>query len=261
MPAIESEIAAAEEEGVKINYLVAPVRIIGEGGKAKAIECIKMELGEPDESGRRKPVPVTGSEFTIDIDTVITAIGQAPDLETLHSGELGVTKLDTIDVNSGNLSTNLPGVFAGGDAVSGPASAIEAIAAGNKAAKYIGRYLNGDNIEPDAEEPERYVVSLEDIKARMKGEIPPQERVRRESIPIEKRRTTFEEVERVYTKEEALMEAERCLNCGPCSMCGQCIPVCEPDAIDYDMKDQTVNLEVSSIIVATGYDVWDPTPA
>ncbi len=257
MPAIRSEIDAAKEEGVEMRFLVAPARILGKRGKVKAIECVKMELGEPDESGRRKPVPIKGSEFTIEADNVIPAISQAPDLEHLSAIDLAATEWETIKVDSDNLSTSLRGVFAGGDAVTGPASAIEAIAAGNMAAKYIERYLRGDSIEPDLKAPDRYVVSLEDVKARMRGQIPLRERVRRERIPLQKRRTTFKEIERTFFREEAVEEASRCLGCGPCSMCGQCAPACKREAINYDSRDQEVELHVGSIILAPGYSVFD----
>ncbi|MGB2826570.1 MAG: FAD-dependent oxidoreductase, partial [Thermoplasmata archaeon] len=121
MPAIGAEIKGAEEEGVKFEFLASPVKIQGKDGKITAIECIRMKLGEPDQSGRPRPVPVEGSEFTVEVDTVIPAVSQAPDLDTFGSKDLAVTKWKTLEVNPGNLSTNIPGVFAGGDAVSGPA--------------------------------------------------------------------------------------------------------------------------------------------
>src|SRR5690606_15653543 len=109
-----------------------------------------MELGEPDASGRRRPVPVPGSEFMLDVDTVIPAIGQAPEVEFMGSGEgaerIGVTRRGTLDADPATLATRLPGVFAGGDAVSGPATAIEAIAAGKRAAAGIDRYLQGEEL-------------------------------------------------------------------------------------------------------------------
>lgn len=259
MPAIESEVEGTEEEGVKFSFLVAPVRILGKSGKITGIECQKMKLGEPDKSGRPRPVPIEGSEFTIEVDTVIPAVSQEPDLELLSTKGITTTKWNTLDVNPGNLSTNIKGVFAGGDAVSGPASAVEAFAAGNKAARYIERYLEGKSIDPDPKEEEEYIITLEDIKARMKGEITKSERVMRHKLAPEKRRTSFEEVERVLTKEEALREAARCVSCGPCSQCEACASVCGPKCIDYKMKDQVVTLNPAAIIVATGFDIWDPT--
>jgi heterodisulfide reductase subunit A-like polyferredoxin len=261
MPAIVAEIKGAEEEGVKFEFLASPVKIQGKGGKITAIECIRMKLGEPDQSGRPRPVPVEGSEFTVEVDTVIPAVSQAPDLDAFGSKDLAVTKWKTLEVNPGNLSTNIPGVFAGGDAVSGPASAVEAFAAGNKAARYIEKLLNGESIEPEPEEKSEHVITLEDIKARMEGEITKSERVLRQHIPDDKRRTSFEEVEKVFTKEEALKEAARCVSCGPCSQCEACASACGPNAIDYNMKDQVVTLNPAAVIVATGFDMWDPTSA
>jgi heterodisulfide reductase subunit A-like polyferredoxin len=261
MPAIESEVEGAEEEGIKFDFLVAPVRILGKGGKITGIECQKMKLGEPDKSGRPRPVPIEGSEFTIEVDTVIPAVSQEPDVESMNEKGLTVTKWKTLEVNPGNLSTNIKGVFAGGDAVSGPASAVEAFAAGNKAATYIERFLDGGSIDPDPKEEDEYIVTLEDIKARVNGEITRSERVERRKLALQKRKTSFEEVEAVLTKEEALKEAARCTSCGPCSQCEACAPVCGPKCIDYKMKDQVVTLSPAAIIVATGFDIWDPTSA
>jgi heterodisulfide reductase subunit A-like polyferredoxin len=257
MPAIRSEIEAARSEGVEMHFLVSPVRIVGENGLVKAIECVRMELGDPDESGRRKPIPVKGSEFTIDVDNLILAIGQSPDLESLGHKSLTATKWGTIEVDPENLSTSKDGIFAGGDAVTGPATAVEAIAAGNKAAKYIEKYLKGESIEPDSEESDSYVVSLDDVRERMDGVIPSKERVRRETIDMQKRRTTFEEIESVLTAEQAVDEAARCLSCGPCSMCGQCAPACKLEAIDYNMKDEVLELKVGAIVLAPGFSVYD----
>jgi heterodisulfide reductase subunit A-like polyferredoxin len=261
MPAIPSEVDAVLEEGIKIDFLVAPVKIIGAGGKVKGIECQKMKLGDPDKSGRRSPIPIEGSNFTIDTDNVIPAISQAPDMKLLGSGVPALTKWGTFEVNSDTLTTSIPGVFAGGDSVTGPASAIEAMAAGNKAAKFIEKYLKGEKLEADPKEPDRYVIKLEDVKARMKGQITKKERAHRAHLPLEKRKTTFEEVEKIFTKEEAIEEASRCVNCGPCSQCGQCIIACKREAIDFKMEDKLMEVKVGAIVVATGYDLWDPSVA
>jgi len=261
MPAIPAEIDAALEEDIKIEFLVAPVKVIGAGGKVESIECQRMKLGEPDKSGRRSPVAIPGSNFTIKVDNVIPAISQAPDMKALGAGIPAVTKWGTFEVNSDNLSTNLPGVFAGGDAVTGPASAIEAMAAGNKAAIYIEKYLKGEKLDPEPKEPDRYVIKIEDVKARMKGQITKKERVHREHLALYKRKTTFLEVEKIFTKEAALEEASRCVNCGPCSQCGQCVIACKREAIDFEMQDKLVEVKVGAIIVATGFDMWDPSVA
>ncbi|NIR86287.1 FAD-dependent oxidoreductase, partial [Candidatus Bathyarchaeota archaeon] len=140
MPANPWEVRHGEKEGVKIQFLVAPKKILGKDGRLVGIECIRMELGEPDESGRRRPVPIEGSEFTIQLDTMILAIGESPDPFFLPKG-IEVTRQNTITVDPITLETSRPGIFAGGDVVSGPATVIEAIVAGRKAASSIDNYL------------------------------------------------------------------------------------------------------------------------
>jgi len=141
MPANPWEVKEAEEEGVKFEFLVAPKRILGENGKVSAIECTQMQLGEPDETGRRRPIPIEGSEFTRETDMVILAIGEVPDLEFLPK-EMELNEDGTIWINPMTMETSLKGVFAGGDAVTGPASVIEAIRDGRRAAESIENYLN-----------------------------------------------------------------------------------------------------------------------
>jgi NADPH-dependent glutamate synthase beta subunit-like oxidoreductase len=143
MPANSWEVKEAEREGVKIQFLAAPKRILSKDAQLVAIECIQMELGEPDESGRRRPIPVEGSEFTVELDTMVLAIGESPDRSLLPK-TIKITKQNTIIVNPLTLETSIPGVFAGGDVVTGPATVIEAIVAGKKAAYYINDYLKGE---------------------------------------------------------------------------------------------------------------------
>jgi NADPH-dependent glutamate synthase beta subunit-like oxidoreductase len=140
MPANPWEIKEAEDENVKIEFLVAPTKILGENGSVSAVECVRMQLGEPDESGRKKPVPIEGSEFKRETDMVILATGEAPDLEFLPK-ETELNEDGTVWVNPITMETSLPGVFAGGDAVTGPATVIEAIRAGKCAAESIENYL------------------------------------------------------------------------------------------------------------------------
>ena len=142
MPANPWEVAEAEKEGVKIEFLVSPLEVLGENGRVKAVKCIKMRLGEVDETGRRKPEPIEGSEFTAEFDTVILAVGEKPDLSFLPE-EIEVSE-GKILVNPFTMETTMPGVFAGGDAVTGPATVIEAILAGMKAAESIDKYLRGE---------------------------------------------------------------------------------------------------------------------
>ena len=142
MPASPWEIDAAEHEGVKIQYLVAPIEILGENGKMKAVKCLRMELGEPDASGRRRPVPIEGSEFILEGETLIPAIGQRPDLSFVtESSGLQTTRWNTFSVNQQNFMTNVPGIFSAGDVETGPDIAIRACANGRKAAEGIIRYI------------------------------------------------------------------------------------------------------------------------
>jgi len=140
MPANPWEVKEAENEGVKIEFLATPKKILGENGRVSVVECVHMQLGEPDESGRRKPMPIEGSEFTQKTDMVILAIGEAPDLEFLPK-EVELSEDGTVWVNPITMETSLQGVFAGGDAVTGPATVIEAIRAGKRAAESIENYL------------------------------------------------------------------------------------------------------------------------
>jgi NADPH-dependent glutamate synthase beta subunit-like oxidoreductase len=147
MPASPWEIKEAEKEGVKIGFLVAPKRILGKNGKVKAIECMKMELGEPDATGRRRPTPIQGSEFTIETDTVIMAIGQFPNTFFLPE-TIEITKQRTIATDPFTLETGSPSIFAGGDAVLGSGTLMEAILAGRQAAYSIDSYLRGATLDP-----------------------------------------------------------------------------------------------------------------
>lgn len=147
MPANPWEIEEAEKEGVKISYLAAPVQIMGENGKVVGMKCIRMKLGKLDASGRRRPMPIEGSEFEIETDIIVPSISQEPDISFLHEGHgLSINKWNSFDVNSKTMQTNRPEVFAGGDAVTGPATVIQAIAAGHQAASSIERFLKGEKL-------------------------------------------------------------------------------------------------------------------
>jgi len=144
MPANPYEVKEAENEGIKIQFLITPKRILGESERVHSLECVKMALGEPDETGRRAPMPIEGSEFTVPVDSVILAIGEAPDVSFLPK-EIEINEDNTITVEPFTVETSTPGVFAGGDCVSGPATVIEAILAGKKAADRIEHYLKSQN--------------------------------------------------------------------------------------------------------------------
>jgi NADPH-dependent glutamate synthase beta subunit-like oxidoreductase len=142
MPADEAEIREAEDEGIVFNFLTNPTRILGEGGRMTGLECLRMELGEPDESGRRRPVPIAGSEFIIEADMMIQAVSQRPDLSWLSdNSRFKTTRWNTFEVDPETNQTSVPGVFAAGDDVTGPATVVEAVADARRAAKGILEYL------------------------------------------------------------------------------------------------------------------------
>ncbi len=251
MPAESHEVDEAEQEGIKLHILATPVRVLSENGRLTAIECIRMELGEPDESGRRRPLPIKGSEFTMDVDNVIMALGQSIDKSRLPE-KIGYTDGGTISADPTTLETNIPGVFAGGDVVSGPADVIGAIAAGKEATESIDRYLSGINLREGRPQQMARVteVSKEGVVKKARAAIP--------VLDISKREGSFAEVELNFDEKTAIEEAKRCLNCVVCSECQECLKVCEPKAINHDMEDQILELEVGSLILATGYDAFDP---
>ena len=213
MPAGEEEIQIIQEEGVKIHFLTVPKRVKGSDGKVTHLECIKAELGKQDESGRRRPVPVKGTEFDLEADTIILAIGQSVDLgPIIEAQEIGVTPRSTFRVGPKTLRTDMPDVFAGGDCVTGPASVIEAIAAGKKAAKSIHRFLRGESsLEEKMYHPvkrmkvEEMEVAEEEKDALKRPNMP--------MLPVEKRKSTFEKAELGLAEEMAQNEAKRCLRC------------------------------------------------
>ena len=221
MPCRGEELEEAEEEGVKIQYLVTPSRFIGGNGRVTAMEGLRMRLGEPDESGRRRPIPIPGSEFTVPIDTVILAIGQYPDLDWLAESGVEMTPGGTLRTNEAGM-TSVPGIFAGGDAVSGPATVVEAIGAGIRAATAIDKYLCGEPIT--VERPTARRLQFEDLPPERR----PRERQERPAVallPVAVRKTSFDEVRQTLTREEAVKEAQRCINWN-CAECGLCARIC-----------------------------------
>lgn len=258
MPAISSEVEELEQEGIKIQLLTAPVRILSQNGRVNGIECVRMSLGSPDETGRRRPVPVKGSEFTIDVDTVIVAIGQALD-RTMLPKDLAYTDGGTVSVDPTTLQTNVEGVFAGGDAVSGPADVIAAIASGKMAALSIDKYIKGEKFTP-SEEGKNVQKLSEDELSRIKERFPTRPRIRGSKLGLEARAGSFAEVEQTYSVSEAQEESSRCLasTIEGCIECGECEKWCEAKAIDFGQQDRIVELEVGSIIVATGYEQFNP---
>lgn len=208
MPAEDLEIQEAQEEGIEFRFLVAPLEVIGPKGKVESIHLQKMELGEPDESGRRRPVPISGAEEVVPVDTIISAIGQQVRPDGLEA--VGLTRKGTIATGSGSLATDIPGVFAGGDAVTGPGIAIEAIAQGQQAAREMNDYLEGRSLTYR----ETFLVQQPDLTA---ADFAHHQRVERTPLICrvpEERCQDFREVSPGYREDEAMAEALRCLECG-----------------------------------------------
>ncbi len=266
MPAVEHEIRDAESEGIHFMYLAAPVEVIGEGGKLTALRCVDMELGEPDASGRRRPVPIPGSEHNLAFDMVLLAVGQTPELAALRNGGgfpgLETLRNTTLVVNPETLETNIPGVFAGGDVIYGPSTVIAAMGAGKRAAEAIDKYLQGLPLEGfethmppplvrrgESFRPHPYSAPYSALPKKPRASIP--------KLALSARARGFGEVELGYSEEQAVAEAQRCLHCGVCVDCYQCVKACQPGAVDHQMKDEVMEVDVGQILVTTGYDLLD----
>lgn len=212
MPAIEEEIAAAEEEGVRFHYLTAPVRILGSSGRASGVECVRMSLGEFDRSGRRVPKQIADSGHIIATDMVIEAIGQRPDTSFIKDGEIKTATGGTVIADRRTLATDRKGVFAGGDAVTGPQTVVEAIANGQRAASSIRRYLQGQELSPLVERDGYEPITIPSVPP-TEEETREKARMKASELDMSRRRTSFAEVTLTYTPEEAIAEASRCLRC------------------------------------------------
>ena len=226
MPANADEIKEAQDEGIQIHFLTQPVRIIEANGRVSRVECVKMALGAPDESGRRAPKPVAGSEFTLEVDAVITALGQESDWACLTPEcACQLTDWGTINVDPVTFQSDDPDIFAGGDAVTGPQTVIEAIAGGKEAAISIDRFVQGINLHEGR--GGKIAVATEF----QKGQYDPAKRSLMPVLRPEERVTSFEEVQLGLTEEMAIQEAKRCLGCG-CA----CIQACPYGVIQFDLK-------------------------
>lgn len=204
MTAISEEVEEAIREGVKVHFLVSPIRIIRRGKRAVGLECLRMKLGEPDKTGRRKPIPVKGSNFKVQSDTIVAAIGQEVNRRVLKA--LDTNQDGTVRVNPKTGETSMKGVFAGGDVVTGPGWAIDAIAAGRRAAVSIDKFLGGDGNIEEIQKDE------EEIPMRG-GVISIDERLEMPVLPLKKRLSGFDEIYTGLAEKQAINEANRCLWC------------------------------------------------
>jgi heterodisulfide reductase subunit A2 len=209
MPANPWEVDDTIEEEIDIQYLTFPVRILGENGQVSKVECVRMKLGEPDKSGRRRPIPVEGSEFMVPADTVVTALGQAPDFSCLPpQSKITISNRGLLMADAQTGSTNVSGIFSGGDAVSGPRTVVEAIAFGKEAAKSIDNYLRGEDVHAGRGQRWKGIGYNPKVSETKERETMPR-------LSLSERKRTFDEVDLGFGDQQARCEAERCFKiCG-----------------------------------------------
>jgi NADPH-dependent glutamate synthase beta subunit-like oxidoreductase len=224
MPSRAEETEECLEEGIPIHTLIQPVRFVGEDGRVTSIECMKNRLTEPDESGRRHPEPIPGSKFTIEVDAVITALGQEADWTCLtHECACTLTDWGTMNVDPLTLQSDDPDIFAGGDAVRGPRSVIEAIADGRQAAVSIDRYIRGLDLRLGRD------ARLTVITNPQKEGYDPSVRAQMPRLGPQERVKSFDQVDKGYTEEMVVQEAQRCISCGSC-----CVQACPYDVMQFN---------------------------
>lgn len=260
MPALPDEIKEGLEEGLTINHRLSPKKFVESNGRIKGIECAKVERIEIDELGRLKPVITPGSDTFLDVDTVIFAIGQGPDLEAFSKDiAIKINERGLIAADPETLATGVPKLYAGGDAVFGPSTVVQAMALGKQAARSIARDLKSPIEDLDvfkglSEVPKEIAIELAK-KAGLKKE----SRVEISHASVESRIKCFETVENMLAEEEAVAEAKRCMQCGGCCDCRICALVCEAKSIHYDQTSEKIELTVGGVVVATGFKEYDPT--
>ena len=241
MPANPVEIEAAEEEGVKFTFLAAPVRVVGdENGITTHLEYLKMQLGEPDASGRRRPVPIEGSETLMETDMVITAIGQSPDVSFTEKlkqqlAELKTTRWNTIEVDPATLQSDIPYVFCAGDAATGPSLVVDAIGGGRRAARSIHQYVMEEEVRANPAELQKNLIDetlFEYVEGIIKSKRAPMP-----ELPVAERIKSFVEADQVLSEEAALGESLRCLFC--CLTCYNPDPATAATLKITDLRNKT----------------------
>jgi NADPH-dependent glutamate synthase beta subunit-like oxidoreductase len=259
MPAFPAEVHEAEEEGIDISLLVSPVRLVVENGQKK-LECVKNRLGPPDEDGRRRPVEVKGSNYFLEVDQVLTAIGEDADLAALPK-KIGIQ--DNIILTDERGATKQEGIFAGGDVIHQPHTVVHAIGSGKRAAIFIDCYLGKKKWEGifDAirigergslsmrrylqDEKERQPLSPKTVLMKDLNLDYFEHKKRKKStrLPMGKRQGTFEEVNLGFSGETALAEAQRCFNCGVCNLCDNCYIFCPDVAIRKENENNVIDYD------------------
>jgi len=243
MPADPHEIEQALEEGVKLKPLTIPVEFEGRGDGLAQVKCIKMKLGDVDASGRPRPIPIDGSGFLINADTAIVSIGQKADISYGVGGNLKLNQRGTIEVEVGG-RTNIFGVYASGDVVSGPSTVVEAMASGRRAARTIIYSLKPDLVPDGEEEPEFFGREYDPILK----DTPTKKRSTPFHRKISERVKDKKEVTGPFSVKDAIKEASRCLQCGVCSECLRCEAACDLNAISHDRTATKRILQFSKVI-------------
>ncbi|MFH0813504.1 MAG: FAD-dependent oxidoreductase [Pseudomonadota bacterium] len=245
MTAIKEDIEEALKEGVSIEYLTSPVEIFHDGSKVTGIRCQRMQLGEVGADGRRKPVSIPGSEFVMDADHVVLAIGQRPDSTRLNVKALKIDSHSaTIKVDPFTLETGIDGVFAGGDCVTGPNTVVDAVADGLRAAESIDRYLRGRSLRKG-----RNLKTLQPVEVNVNERlIIGNKRADMPVIPYSFRMDSFEETNIGLSSEMVSEETARCLNCAICSDCMECERACDLHAVIHDDSAEKVRVGADAVV-------------
>ena len=247
------EVNAAKEEGVMIHNRLSPNRIVGDNGHVSGVEFREC-LSVFDKEGHFSPVVKPGSESIMRADSVVVAIGQAVDWDLLKAADgMLETRMGFIGVDENTLATNVKRIFAGGDVVTGPDVAVNAIVAGHRAATSIDRFLNGEDL-CEGREDIKPRLSPEDLAPVPEGAHSRELKVSMPTLAVDERIKSFDEVERGYTEEQAITEAKRCLHCSTCSECLQCVSVCKAEAICHEQEDVIEQIDVGSIVVVPGFE-------
>ena len=254
IPAYPWELEEAEAEGVRLLTNTVATRIRGKDGRVIGMECARSrQLSRIDESGKRVVVPEPGTEFMMEVDTVIRAIGQFSDLVFLEE------PFDALVGDHDTLATQVPGLFAGRGVIPGAGFVINAVALGHEASQSINRYLLGEPLRQllqNKRPVEKWTREEAETKVRL-GAIIPAPRQEPARLPLEERVRTFKEIVLPLTEEQAVSEASRCLDCGICSECYRCVWACEREAIDHAMQEQLQEIDVGAIVLATGFELYD----
>lgn len=259
MPVDPRELEEVEEEGIHVNFLTQPIQVLStDGTNVSGVRCIRNQLGEPEKDGRRRPIPVQGTEFNIEIDLLIPAVSQSPDISFLPE-EIGleISKWDRLSVNPETFETNVPGIFAGGDFTTGPRDVIRVIADGRKAALSVHRYLSGEAIQKKP----AYFTPVPEVQIESDLEKIPRQRM--DTLPIEERKSMDREVELGFSKEVAIQEAVRCLQCHlftifdrtKCILCGGCVDICPKSCFRMARLNEITGDKDLSKLVESLYNV------